>query len=238
MNFIDWLKKIEIKAINKKYKEGLKNYDFDSLIKDYISKDLEIEKNKLEETIKKINLNKEIEDKNILILKDWLIDLYDILCFFSEENMKFNKVWKYKILYFIYGGFIYYQEYLKKYFEKRGFKKRKNFNFFINEEKIKWFAFEKGPITNHYKFLGKDESININIEKNDIETKEILEDFYLILKKNSLETLIEESHKTDPWEKAFKKNEKERPKWQEIKGEEIISYFKENIPFYLEKPDE
>lgn len=209
--FIFWLKEIEINKLNKDYE----NYISKSFKDDFLNLSI---KNLKEIDIKNLN-NSE---------KEWLENLIEIKNFFSSKQMFFNKTWKYKVLYFLYGGFIYIEEYfVKKNLEKA------NFNFFVNEENVKWFAFKNGPITNHYNFLGEDEEIFIDFKNIGSKIKKILEDFYLTIKDFfSTQFLIDKSHETDPWIKAkFDINKK----WQEINKKEIINYFRKTPPFYMKE---
>ncbi|BDV02552.1 MAG: hypothetical protein HPAVJP_4410 [Candidatus Hepatoplasma vulgare] len=249
-DFLYWLKTIEIKELNRKYEKKIKNFINEK--SKYLSIDYEIYINEIKnylnksrDEIKKIN-NLKIEkienleinsiEKNILNLGNWLNELEKIYNFFLPENLLINKMWKYKILYFMFAGFIYINQKLRNNFysmkdiSKNEINKIVSDNFFLNEENIKWYAFENGPITSHYNYLTMDDPIQIDFDSIDKNTKSILEKCYLTLKKFSLEILIQESHKTLPWSKNWDSSKL----WVPIDKKDIITYFQKNLPFYLE----
>lgn len=255
-NFLNWLKNIEIEKLNEEYQEKINNFNFTKNL--YLDENYEIQKDKIinfltnpEEEIKKINdlIEKEeikinIDQEKILNLGDWLIDLYKIHNLFSPENLLTNKMWKYKILYFIYGGFIYINQKLKESFyskikdiTEKEIKEKIDNNFFIGEENVKWYAFKNGPITNHYNYLSEDDEININFKNMSEDMKEILKKFYLKLREFSLEKLIFESHQTPPWQESWNSSLNSK-KWILIDKEKIINHFQKKSPFYLEALDE
>lgn len=239
-NFLDWLKEIEIKNLNKKFEKKID--DFDKFKSNFIKENIQIQISKIKKY--KIKENLILENLKLENLKDirkintkektkidWLLELFQIEDFFKEENMQLNKVWKYKILYFIYAAFIYVDEItnkgIKNLIDKN--KLKENERFFLNEEGVYWYAFANGPITNHYNYFGKDKKIEIDFERINLTMKSILEQCYLVLKNLGIQTLIDESHKTNPWNKNYKEDKK----WIKIEKKEIIKFFKNNPPFYM-----
>lgn len=219
--FLSWLREIEIKNLNNK--DDFKYIDF-NFKEQFLNKKEPLDKDDLE----KLEIDSEIK-------KEYVEELNTILSFFSDKNMYFNKVWKYKILYFLYGYYINAKTRLKEKLLINSFNDSKllDFTFFADEEKVKWLAYQNGPITNHYKYGSKDKEIIIDFNKINNYFRDLLESSYFYLKIGTLDILIEESHKTAPWLSKKYLLEKQI-KNIEIKKEEIIDYFKKNKPFFIE----
>lgn len=225
INFISWMEELEIEILNESFKDFKKillnfkkdNIDIKELNSDEIKKLLQ----KLDN--ESLNDNDKLKDENGEKI-EYLTRYLEIKEYFKNKNSGIFKIKKYKILYFLYGSYINYLNFFDLY-ENEKYKK-----FFIDEEKIKWLAFENGPVTDHYKwgYDSEDKKIYLNFENFSDSVKSFLKEVYKIIRVFSVEKLISESHKTNPW-----KDEYDGSYRKEIEKEKIIKYFKENKPFFL-----
>lgn len=187
MEFLDLLKQTELEIFEKQLDIDLKQSQFNEWS--------ENEKTTLKE--------KEIkEEKENLAYK--------------YQNRIFDKTRKYKILYFLYGLYIYSNNIISN----------NNYTPLIINENKKWWAFRNGPVFNTYKYMEEDEKIIINMENMSKNEIEIVKKSLKLLLNFSTKFLIEKSHKTTPWITKYEHGKT----YTEIEDQLIVNYFKENKP--------
>ncbi len=194
------------KNVLKKYKNEEK-YEKKDLILKYINDEYQ---NYLKESKQKNNIDEE-----------FIIELTDI--FNHNWNENYNKLRKFKIIYFFYAGNIY----LNNIYNKKS-------NFFVKDP-LFW-AFKNGPVlakignNEIYNFAGEDGTIYIKYDDWNQKIKDIFQTTVSYFNKLTTLNLIHQSHKTRPWFSNYSDGSYKK----EIKNEEIIEYFKDNKPFYFE----
>lgn len=242
IDFFYWLRNCELKYLKNSY---LKIYEKNNKVKKFIEEYLNIDSFSYEETLEKFNnankKRKEFYDnvykKNFDFFnlknkeKENWVEFYEILFYIKNsleklDNSKMNKIWKHKFLYFL-VSFAIYASIKKNNIWENINDIFKIFEFYNNDNEMKWYAFEKGPILkNIYRNVNLD--YQFSIKKLRKEQLEVLEIAFILLKDYSTIDLIEESHETDPWKNSFKKGKY----YSLIKNKEIINFFSKNEPFF------
>lgn len=228
IEFFTWIRKIEFINIvnyfknyydkeNKKIEYGLTiKYLNLNEFKEYLNQEFD-------EVIKKFDKNE--FSKNNPAKKDF----YETLMFIqnylnSFNNDTYDKIRKHKILYFIIAFAISTNKLYGLWKNEEEI-----FSFFKtkNNKKMEWSAFAKGPVlkTIYNPWPGKDDELFLDSDQKKLL---IFEVSYFSMKNFSTMKLIDESHKTYPWINNFKENKY----YSKIENKEIISYFKENKPFF------
>ncbi|CRX37336.1 / / hypothetical protein / 315777:316553 Forward [Candidatus Hepatoplasma crinochetorum] len=228
IEFFTWIRKIEfINIVNyfkNYYDKENKKIEYDLTIRYLNLNDFkEYLNQEFDEVIKKFYKNE--FSKNNPAKKDF----YETLMFIqnylnSFNNDTYDKIRKHKILYFIIAFAISTNKLYGLWKNEEEI-----FSFFKteNNRKMEWSAFAKGPVlkTIYNPWPGKDDELFLD---NDQKKLLIFEVSYFSMKNFSTMKLIDESHKTYPWINNFKENKY----YSKIEKKEIISYFKENKPFF------
>lgn len=211
MNFLDWIKKIDIEILNQRYDNEFKNMN------QWTIEEIKNELDRLKASVEN-DFNNKINNEELLKY-DYLENLFQIKNYYQNSQSSTFKTRKYKLLYFLYAAFIHY----------KGYYNLKDVDFFESEENIKWFAFKNGPVTNHYRWGFEKEDREILIKLNDEKIELFLKNVYKVLNNFSTERLIKKSHETEPWKKSYKERY-----YDEIKKELIKKHFKKTPPFFID----
>lgn len=231
-----WIRKIEFNNIvnyfKNYYNEKNKNIEYQLTLK-YLNLNQfkEYTNQEFKEVINKFEKN-EIYKNN-----PERRDFYETLMFIQNylngfNNDTYDKIRKHKILYFLIAFAISTNKLYGLWKEEEDI-----FTFFKTKDnkKIEWSAFAKGPVLKiiYKAWPNKDDELFLfNNQKKLL----IFEVSYFSMKNFSTIKLIDESHETDPWINSFKNNKY----YSKIENKEIITYFKNNQPFferYLLKKD-
>ncbi len=236
--FFTILREVKISKLFSNYQTEYSNFlpELEALKNEIIANDKEIInelKNNSGSKIGETFLLKKLFMKH-LSKKDKLMDYFDelmdliLVIIIDNQNATYNKIRKYKMLYFLYGLIIYY----RNFGVQTSIITEKDLNFF-EKDTIIWSAFAKGPVASTFYNVGDyDKLIFIDLPKlkSNPEEWEVFKSGILTIEKFSTNMLVEESHKTNPWKNNYEK----RVKFKQIPIKEIIDYFEKRPPFFVD----